>query len=288
MKKKGGRVLAWSMFMLLACESHVVIAENVFTPFALQTEPPTKRQLRKEKRKKPNRMSKGVENVLRDIFVLHRHIFSFDSFKIWASIFPLFIAARMIDKKIHNCFYDPCRHKNTNQMPSWCEPLAKNLIGVPLAIFGARTIFPVNKDVQQTSRMLLLGLPFVLWGKDLIKKIRFEENLRPKNENFPNEDCLGGFPSGHMAEAMYTAVLFGRRYGVRYGLPLGIVATAVGITFTVCNRHFFSQVIAGAGLGVMYAYAADKVINTNLGKDLIFDVGMDAQGATTFGVKFRF
>ena len=55
-------------------------------------------------------------------------------------------------------------------------------------------------------------------------------------------------------------VLYGMRFGYQFAVPLGAVTAFVGTTFLACNRHYFSQLIAGAGFGAIYALAANKVI----------------------------
>ena len=64
-----------------------------------------------------------------------------------------------------------------------------------------------------------------------------------------------------MMEAIYAATLFGKRLGPAWGVPLGLFAGAIFIDFANANRHFVSHLTAGAGLGVIFAYAADKTIN---------------------------
>lgn len=227
--------------------------------------------------------------IFTDVLELAKNLFSWDSFKILISTFPFYVATRMIDEKIQTCFYDRQYHKNKNQMPGWCHDAAEWSIGVPIVFFGLQAFLSRDEELRETSKLFLVGMPFVIWTKDAIKKIRFKACLRPWNENF---DCkkrsMGGFPSGHMAEATYAAVFFGMRYGPRYAIPLGLLAAGVGATFLSCNRHYASQLVAGVGFGAMFAVAASKVVDCKLGKDVEFGMTMQSNGNPAFAVSYRF
>ena len=130
-----------------------------------------------------------------DVVELGKNLFSWDSFKILIATFPFYVASRMIDEKIQNCFYDRENHKNTNQMPGWCHELAEWSIGVPIVFFGLEAFFSRDPDMRETSKLFLIGMPFVIWTKDIIKQVRFKACLRPWNGNFDGKQrSMGGFP----------------------------------------------------------------------------------------------
>ena len=210
-----------------------------------------------------------LAGAVKDAAYLNLNLISWDSFKIITSIFPFFIGSRMVDETVQRYFYDPIHHKNINQLPAWCERVGQFGIGVPVVVFGTRWLFTHDKEERDTAWLLMLGMPFVIWGKDLIKKAKFDACLRPWNEHFSCHDrAYGGFPSGHVAEATFTAVLYGMRYGPKYAIPLSLISIIIGLTFVSCNRHLLSQVIAGAGLGAMYGIAANRLIDQKMVGDL--------------------
>ena len=196
----------------------------------------------------------------------------------------------MIDKRLQCCFYNRKYHKNCCQLPEWCQDVAKLSIGAPILFFGLKSFFSDHDEFCLTTRMLLLGMPFVIWSKEILKKMDFDICRRPWHEKFScKERALGGFPSGHTAEAVYTALLYGMRMGPRYAIPTATIAVIIGSTFIACNRHYLSQIIAGAGLGTLYALAANKVIEKHLEDPLnySFEFGYDRkQPPVSFGVRF--
>ena len=228
-----------------------------------------------------------------DILRLHGKLFTWDSYKVLAGFFPPFIAARMADERVHCCFYDRSCHKNINQMPKGCQTAARFGISIPIVTLGSMMFWSSDEDKRMTRYIFLLGMPFVIFGKSVLKKFRIKACLRPWNENFSCEErASGGFPSGHMADAAYMLVLYGKRFGPRYAIPLTFTATFLAATFISCNRHLVSQMVAGFGLGTMFALAADKLIDSKLAKkrlknvNIAFDIDHRGSPALKFAFKF--
>lgn len=240
-------------------------------------------------RKPSGQFANFVGHIGKNIFDTHKNLFSWDSFKIITLTFPFFVGSRMIDEKLQGCFYDQKYHKNTNQIPEWCHEVARWSIGVPIALLGMQSFLSRDEEFRTTSQVFIIGVPFVFLGKKLIKKFKFDACLRPWNGKFDkSERSYGGLPSGHVAEATYTAVLYGMRFGYQFAVPLGAVTAFVGTTFLACNRHYFSQLVAGAGFGAMYALAANKVIDSRLQKDLSLTMSVNKYGGPSFGISYQF
>lgn len=238
-----------------------------------------------------HRITHMLGGFVDDAIKINLGIFSWDSFKIFVTTAPFFVGARIIDEKLHNCFFDHKNKKNRNEPAQWCKEAARLSIGVPIALLGTQAFFSRNKDMQMTGQIFLTGMPFVLLAKDLIKKLDFDLCKRPFHEKFAkHQRKFGGFPSGHLAEATYTAVLYGMRYGPNFAVPLGSIAAFVTIIFLSSNRHYLSQMIAGAGFGAMYAVSANKLIDSKLAKknNLTLGFATNNQGnpAMTLSMKF--
>jgi len=228
-------------------------------------------------KKKPinRRVTSVLGGIAEDIVKVNLGLFSWDSFKIFITTAPFFVGARMIDDKLHNCFFDHTNKKNRNEPAQWCKEIARLSIGVPIALLSVQAFFSRNKELQMTGQIFLTGMPFVLLAKDLIKKLDFDLCKRPFHEKFAKEQRkFGGFPSGHLAEATYTAVLYGLRYGPNAAVPLGSVAAFVAVIFLSSNRHYLSQMIAGAGFGAMYAFSANRIIDSKLAQEKNLELGL--------------
>lgn len=227
--------------------------------------------------------------AIKDIILLHKNLFTFDSFKLVSSFFPLFVVSRSFDCRLQNFFYCPKHHKNLNQLDQSCTYLARFGVGIPIVVLGSCAFLSTNQDLRMTSWIFLLGMPFVIFGKDVLKSIKIEACKRPWNEHFSSKkQAYGGFPSGHMAEATYMAVLFGKRFGYKFGLPLAASAIFLGAAFLNCNRHYFSQLVAGVALGAIYALAADKLITQKLAQGSSLRFGCTKEGKASLSYTCSF
>lgn len=236
-----------------------------------------------------NKFGLFLGNIVADAIILQRYLFTVESAKIVTGFVPFFLIARQLDEDIQCRFYDPTCHQNINQFPKACHSIAKNGVGIPMVLLSSLALFAPWCDVRDTARMYAIGLPFVHYGKNVIKKIRSKGCLRPWHEEFSSKKrSSGGFPSGHMANVTYSATLFGIRHGIKWALPLSLFAAFVFADFVNCNRHYVSQIIAGAGLGVIYAVAANAVLERKWLKNCSCSLGTDNQGRSTMKVAYNF
>ena len=72
----------------------------------------------------------------------------------------------------------------------------------------------------------------------------------------PDSGTKNSFPSGHTTQAFAAATVFAKEYGHKspwYAVGAYTVATGVGAMRILNNRHWFSDVLAGAGIGILSA-----------------------------------
>ncbi len=72
-------------------------------------------------------------------------------------------------------------------------------------------------------------------------------------EKRPDSNARNSFPSGHTATAFMGAELLRIEYGKYWGVGGYCVATVVGLLRIYNGRHWVSDVIAGAGIGILSA-----------------------------------
>lgn len=75
------------------------------------------------------------------------------------------------------------------------------------------------------------------------------DRRRPGNNS--NHDS---FPSGHTSAVFAGAAFVDRRYGIGYAIPLYVAATYTGWSRVESRKHYWSDVIAGAGIGIISSY----------------------------------
>lgn len=99
--------------------------------------------------------------------------------------------------------------------------------------------FKEQVTVVATSYLVMSGITNIL--KYTFKKER------------PDTKARNSFPSGHTATAFTGAELIRLEYGERAGVAAYIAAIGVGFFRLYNNRHWFIDVIAGAGIGILSA-----------------------------------
>ena len=242
-----------------------------------------------KKQRLMHKASRFFGEIIVDAVMLHVKLLSMQSVHIITGFMPFYLASRMADERIQNNFYDNSNHKNILQLPQKCHDIAHYGIGVPMVFLSSLALWGWNEDLRTTARIFAIGLPFVHSGKDIIKKLRFKSCLRPWHEQFDKKHrSSGGFPSGHMANVVYMTSLFGMRHGAAWGIPLGLFASFVFADFLNCNRHYLSQLIAGAGLGLLFAYAANTVIDQKLEARWSVECVTTMHDTAAFNVTYRF
>jgi membrane-associated phospholipid phosphatase len=75
----------------------------------------------------------------------------------------------------------------------------------------------------------------------------------------PNGEDHLSFPSGHASNAFTLAAVAERHYGWKVGLPAYAVAGAVAVSRLQRNKHYLSDVMAGATLGYIVGRTVVRV-----------------------------
>ncbi len=77
----------------------------------------------------------------------------------------------------------------------------------------------------------------------------------------PDLSSQSSFPSGHTASAFTPATVLRDHYGWKAGVPAYAVATCIAASRLSENRHFLSDVVFGAAIGL----AAGRAIGFSAG-----------------------
>ena len=118
--------------------------------------------------------------------------------------------------------------------------LAGGLLAVALLGGGAGVI---------TARTAVLALVPTNLAVESLKRLTVR--TRPDGEKRRSNSS---FPSSHAANAFALAVVLARRWR-RAAVPLGVAAAVVGYSRLYLNRHFASDVLVGALIGAVCAWA---------------------------------
>ncbi|MFD2864059.1 phosphatase PAP2 family protein [Mucilaginibacter antarcticus] len=123
----------------------------------------------------------------------------------------------------------------------------------PVAAVYVLNLAGVTGKNRFLDRTILLGISSAIMGGSIRVVKNATHRLRPNGENSVS------FPSGHTATAFMGAEFLAQEYSgksVWYGVAGYTVAAGTGI-FRVYNRdHWFSDIVAGAGFGILSVKAA--------------------------------
>ena len=145
---------------------------------------------------------------------------------------------------------DPNREPAFGNLSRWVSGVGGYLpFALPVGFFGTGLLFPKN-SVQRTEAFRT--------GEELAEALLFTYTIThlikfSVRRNRPDESNRLSFPSGHASFTFSSAGILAYRYPWYVGVPSLAAATAVALTRTDLNKHFFSDISAGAGLGLLLA-----------------------------------
>lgn len=114
-------------------------------------------------------------------------------------------------------------------------------VALPLSALG----WSVMQEDWQGSRQLLAS-----FGATIATTHALKFSI---NRTRPNGGGLS-FPSGHTASAFVGASYFQRRYGWQFGAPAYALAAFTGYSRVQADKHYWSDVFAGAALAIGVNY----------------------------------
>ncbi|TWV99642.1 phosphatase PAP2 family protein [Chitinophaga pinensis] len=124
---------------------------------------------------------------------------------------------------------------------------------VPAAAVYALNMAGIKGKHNFADRTILLGMSSVLVTSSTFFIKNATGRLRPDGSTY------NSFPSGHTSVAFMTAQFMWEEYkdvSPWYGVAGYAVATTTGVLRIYNNRHWLSDVVAGAGLGILSTKAA--------------------------------
>jgi len=128
-------------------------------------------------------------------------------------------------------------------------------LGNPYVVAGSavglwaigRYVEPHPKGGPRTNKITHLG--FDLIQTQLVSQAFVQGIKYSVRRDRPTGECCA-FPSGHAASAFATAAVLERHFGYRNSWPALAVATYVATSRLVDDRHYISDVVFGAALGM--------------------------------------
>lgn len=152
------------------------------------------------------------------------------------------------------------------------------LLGGSAALWGIGALSG-SPDAETSGQMLTEGLVLTYGITGLLKLGAGRE--RPDNSNHRS------FPSAHSSGSACVAVIMWDRYGPEAGLPLAALAAFTAISRVHMGKHYPSDVIAGASIGLAAGLAVVEAWKDEASSDEIQPaLGIRWSSRWGFGVYF--
>ena len=148
-----------------------------------------------------------------------------------------------------------------------------------LVILVSDYLYADNK-IEIAGDVLQIGLPSValyitFLQDDAEGRIAFLEGLLSSTiitltlkkalyKQRPDASNYESFPSGHTAVAFSGASFIAYRYEKKYAIPAYLVATFVGYSRVYAKKHFWEDVLVGAGIGIINTLYYTNPLSKNI------------------------
>lgn len=123
---------------------------------------------------------------------------------------------------------------------------------VPIASLYGLSAMGVESKNSTKDKTIILATSYLLMGLTVNSFKTTASVERPDGSSF------NSFPSGHTATAFMGAELMMQEFkneSIWYGISGYVIATGTGVFRMYNNRHWLSDVVAGAGIGILSAKA---------------------------------
>jgi hypothetical protein len=142
-----------------------------------------------------------------------------------------------------------------------------------LSVYGLNALGIKGKN-NFKDRTIILGTAYLIMGTTVTSMKKLIPVERPDGSN------MNSFPSGHTATAFMGAEFLYQEYkdvSIWYGISGYLVATGTGFFRIYNNKHWLTDVAAGAGIGILstkIAYWVHPFIKRTIFKDKDKSTGM--------------
>jgi membrane-associated phospholipid phosphatase len=232
-----------------------------------------------------------VHDFVADFARTNFYLFSKESLLVGFLMAPFYGLARKVDDRVHSSIYDSYEHRNLFDIGSCVKPFVEDIgLAIPIVGLTAGLLLSNNPNNKVTGSLLLGGLASIGIAKEALKAVSAdcEIGTRPYCSFFKKKRVHNGFPSGHAATVTYMTLLFAFRKGIKWAFPIGVCSGLIMGLMVGCNYHYPSQVVAGIGLGTIYALAANKVAVSRLKENWEINFSLTRKGAPQFSAEYSF
>lgn len=166
-----------------------------------------------------------------------------------AIVAPVILITAGLATTVDNKVFDKweVQEARTKMMPNFKTNVDDYMIFAPIAGVYALNAMGIKGEHNLANQTALLLKSEILMNALVFSMKKITAVARPTGE-------LTSFPSGHTAQAFLAATFIHKEYGrdrPLVSLLAYSTATGVGMLRMMNNRHWVSDVLAGAGIGIL-------------------------------------
>ena len=183
----------------------------------------------------------GIKAMLKGIVVDFKHLPSKENL-MWAGVGGgLALAVHPADDNINR------KLVNNSTADKFFKP--GEVLGELATLLGSSSVVYAVGRIKDEPKVSHVGM-------DLIQSLVISEALtqtlkRTTRRERPDHSGKNSFPSGHAADTFAFATALERHLGWRYAVPAYVFASYVAISRLPANRHWFSDAVFGASVGII-------------------------------------
>lgn len=177
--------------------------------------------------------------------------------KTYLAVMGLLPVGFLVDSKLQ---------KYVSRNPVYPEPVSKlgDLYGNPYG-YLLTSLLIVSEGVILRQELNKTISRFILLAESILTTATITSLLKDiTHRQRPNRENYRSFPSGHTSGSFALAAVINRLYGKKAGVFAYLMAAFVGTTRINDNKHYLSDVIAGATLGTVIGRSFARNFNENM------------------------
>jgi len=157
-----------------------------------------------------------------------------------STIYPA--AAESIDESLYRTIHEDWQTPFLDDLMSGVGHVGDGEIGI---IFCSALLAFGDKRAHETGKLALVSL---LGAGAVTSGMKYIVNRKRPDSDSDNR-FNSSFPSGHVSGAFAVTSIVGSKYNA-LRIPAYILASAIALSRVYLGRHYPSDVLAGAGLGI--------------------------------------
>lgn len=158
--------------------------------------------------------------------------------------------ADSIDESLYKTIHEDWQSPFMNRLMNGVSHMGDGEVGI---VFCSTLLAFGEQRAHETGKLALVSM---LGASAVTASLKFAMN-RTRPDGDSDNRFNSSFPSGHVSGAFAVASVVGARYK-SWRIPLYVLASGIGIARVYRGRHYPSDVLGGAGVGICVGWLVTR------------------------------